>query len=267
MEKLYDRQYWANNTTPALNETNLNALSQAVDEIDDRLIDVADDVVSVGDINLNPPYINGTNGHWMVYSVTARAYVDSGVSATAEGFLPLTGGTMTGDINMAEDAGIFATGDSEIGTSTNPFWRIYGTVINAIDDIHVGSDSYLAGDDVVIDYVGDLSGSAVDTAPTSGSSHIITSDGVYSGDIHYSDVEVTASSWITGHSIMTSTLTNYGYSYTLYISGITTASWCDVEILDGIYSDNFAIETESGQVTLWADTQPDYLKFRIYYKI
>lgn len=110
-------------------------------------------------------------------------------------------------------------------------------------------------------------GRTVDATPTQNSTNLVTSGGVYAGDIHYTDVTVTADSWRTGYSRMTATLTNYDYSYTLYISGITDTSWCDVNILGGFYSGNFAIETESGSVTLWADTQPDYLKFRIYYKI
>lgn len=41
LPKLYDRTTWHNNTTPALNEDNLNAMSQAIDDIDDRVIDLA----------------------------------------------------------------------------------------------------------------------------------------------------------------------------------------------------------------------------------
>lgn len=41
MEKLYDRIDFHNKTAPALNETNLNAISKAIDDIDNRLIKVA----------------------------------------------------------------------------------------------------------------------------------------------------------------------------------------------------------------------------------
>ena len=41
MEKLYERIDFRNNTTPALNEENLNAISRALDEIDDRVIKIA----------------------------------------------------------------------------------------------------------------------------------------------------------------------------------------------------------------------------------
>lgn len=45
MEKLYDRIYWHNNTTPAINETNLNSMSKAIDDIDDRVVDLAADIM------------------------------------------------------------------------------------------------------------------------------------------------------------------------------------------------------------------------------
>ena len=41
MEKLYDRIIWYNNTTPALNQSNLNDMSKAIDDIDDRVIEIA----------------------------------------------------------------------------------------------------------------------------------------------------------------------------------------------------------------------------------
>lgn len=52
MNKLYDRIYWHNNTTPALNESNLNSMSKAIDDIDDRVIELADEVVDdIADIH------------------------------------------------------------------------------------------------------------------------------------------------------------------------------------------------------------------------
>ena len=91
MNKLYDRIDFVNNTTPALNETNLNAMSKAIDDIDDRVIDIAGDVLVVvpeildkyADIEAlatNPPYI-GNNGHWWTWDTDLNQYVDSGVDA------------------------------------------------------------------------------------------------------------------------------------------------------------------------------------------
>lgn len=92
MNKLYDRIDWNNNTTPALNETNLNAMSKAIDDIDDRVIEIAGDVTTVipeledmmeevETLSKNPPYI-GANGNWFVWDTDTGAYVDSGVDAS-----------------------------------------------------------------------------------------------------------------------------------------------------------------------------------------
>lgn len=52
MNKLYDRIYWHNDTNPALNESNLNSMSKAIDDIDDRVIQIADEVVDdIADIH------------------------------------------------------------------------------------------------------------------------------------------------------------------------------------------------------------------------
>ena len=47
MNKLYDLITWHNNTTPAINEDNLNAMSQAIDDIDDRVIELGGAVLEV----------------------------------------------------------------------------------------------------------------------------------------------------------------------------------------------------------------------------
>ena len=120
MNKLYDRIDFVNNTNPALNETNLNALSKAVDDIDDRVIDIAGDVLVVvpeildkyADIEAlatNPPYI-GNNGHWWTWDTDLNQYVDSGVDAGVS----LTVGTTT-----TLPAGSSATVTNS-GTATDP---------------------------------------------------------------------------------------------------------------------------------------------------
>ena len=47
MNKLFQRIIWHNNTTPAINETNLNAMSKGLDDIDDRVIELADKIFEV----------------------------------------------------------------------------------------------------------------------------------------------------------------------------------------------------------------------------
>ena len=99
LDKLYNRQTWHNNTTPALNETNLNVLSKAVDDIDDRVIDIAGTVMETVPqvqedleeaqelledaeaINSHPPII-GQNGNWWTWDTSTNAYVDSGKDAS-----------------------------------------------------------------------------------------------------------------------------------------------------------------------------------------
>lgn len=45
LPKLYEQIVWHNNTTPAINEDNLNSMSQAIDDIDDRVIDIASTIM------------------------------------------------------------------------------------------------------------------------------------------------------------------------------------------------------------------------------
>lgn len=45
LPKLFSRIFWHNNTTPAINEDNLNAMSKALDELDDRVIELGDDIL------------------------------------------------------------------------------------------------------------------------------------------------------------------------------------------------------------------------------
>ena len=47
MNKLYNRIIWENDTTPALNEDNLNAMSKGIDDIDDRVLDLGAAVLEV----------------------------------------------------------------------------------------------------------------------------------------------------------------------------------------------------------------------------
>jgi len=94
MDKLYNLITFRNNNTPALNETNLNAMSQAIDNIDDRVIELGADVLetvpeilakytAIEALSENPPYI-GANGNWYVFntSIDPPGYVDSGVDAS-----------------------------------------------------------------------------------------------------------------------------------------------------------------------------------------
>jgi len=132
LPKLFERIFWHNNTTPAINEDNLNAMSKAIDDIDDRVILIGDDVVTVipqiqayleqaesiveavEELSQNPPYI-GANGNWYVFDTTLEAYKDSGVDASIT--------VDIADITMiAEGAQPYVT---NTGTSTDPVFHLF----------------------------------------------------------------------------------------------------------------------------------------------
>ena len=127
MEKLYDRIEWHNNTTPAINETNLNLMSKAIDDIDDRVIDIAADVLvtvpqiqedleeaqelleDAQEISTHPPII-GQNGNWWTWDTSIDDYADSGVDA---------GVSLTVGTTKTLPAGSSAT-VTNTGTATDP---------------------------------------------------------------------------------------------------------------------------------------------------
>lgn len=132
MNKLYDKIIWNNNTTPALNETNLNKMSKAIDDIDDRVVELAADIfVSIPQIQAyldqaedlyeamvllsqNPPYI-GQNGNWWVWSTSAGAFVDSGFDASIT--------VQIADISMLEPGATpYVT---NTGTNTDPVFHLF----------------------------------------------------------------------------------------------------------------------------------------------
>lgn len=123
LPKLYEQIVWHNGTTPALNEDNLNSMSQAIDDIDDRVIEIASTVMEdvpaleealeeVETLTANPPYI-GENGDWWVWDTSTGAYVDSGVDAS----ITITIGTTT-----TLPAGSSAT-VTNVGTATDPIFN------------------------------------------------------------------------------------------------------------------------------------------------
>ncbi len=132
LPKLFERIFFHNNTTPAINEDNLNAMSKAIDDIDDRVIALGDDVIEVVPqiqayleqaedlveamemLSQNPPYI-GANGNWYVWNTATSAFVDSGVDAS-----------ITVDI---ADITMLPVGSTpyvtNTGTSTDPVFHLF----------------------------------------------------------------------------------------------------------------------------------------------
>lgn len=132
MNKLYTLITWNNGTTPALNEDNLNAMSEAIDGIDDRVVELGGDILEVipqiqayleqaddlvealETLSQNPPYI-GANGNWFVWDTNTSQFVDSGVDAS-----------ITVDI---ADITMLNPGDTpyvtNTGTNTDPIFHLF----------------------------------------------------------------------------------------------------------------------------------------------
>lgn len=132
LSKLFNRIFWHNNTTPAINEDNLNAMSKAIDDIDDRVVTLADQILetvpqiaaylaqaedlyeAMQTLSENPPYI-GANGNWYVFDTTEQEYVDSGVDAS-----------LTIDIADVQMLPYGATPYiTNTGTNTDPVFHLY----------------------------------------------------------------------------------------------------------------------------------------------
>lgn len=132
MEKLYERIDFVNDTVPALNDTNLNAMSKAIDDIDDRVILIAGDVLvtvpqlqemiehadelidALEQMSQNPPYI-GENGNWYVFNTNTLQYEDSGVDAS----ITIEIADVTA---IAPDATPYVT---NTGTDTDPIFHLF----------------------------------------------------------------------------------------------------------------------------------------------
>lgn len=132
MNKLYTLITWNNGTTPAINEDNLNAMSTAIDDIDDRVIELGGDVLEIvpeiqeyldnaealvealETLSQNPPYI-GANGDWYVWDTNTSAFVDSGIDASIT--------VDIADITMlSPDANPYVT---NTGTNTDPVFHLF----------------------------------------------------------------------------------------------------------------------------------------------
>lgn len=132
MEKLYDKIIWHNNNEPAINEDNLNAMSEAIDGLDDRVIAIGNDVFvklpqiqayldqaedlveAMETMTKNPPYI-GENGHWYTWDTDTNAYVDSGIDASIS--------VDIADITMLPNGSTPYVTNS--GTDTDPVFHLF----------------------------------------------------------------------------------------------------------------------------------------------
>lgn len=197
MNKLYNLITFHNNTTPALNETNLNAMSQALDDIDDRVIDLGADVLEkvpqiieilddVEELSENPPYI-GANGNWFVWDTNTGAYVDSGVDAS----ITITIADVTA---LAPNADPYVT---NTGTNTDPIFHLFipkgekgdAPITKYAQTLSAGSTSVTFTNvsttaNSIVAVATDVSGLEYNSISVSGTSYTVTFDA------QASDVEV-----------------------------------------------------------------------------
>ena len=88
LPKLYDRIYWNNGTEPALNEDNLNAMSKGLDDVDDRLIDLAGTIMEdvpqiIEDMEILEPAVASIASNVQRAETAADTAEDAAESATA----------------------------------------------------------------------------------------------------------------------------------------------------------------------------------------
>lgn len=132
LPKLFQRIFWHNDTDPAINETNLNAISKGLSDVDDRVINIAttimetvpaieEDIADLQDLadkleemTANPPYI-GSNGNWYIWDTQTEAYVDSGIDASITV-------SIADIIMLAYNATPYVT---NTGTQTDPVFHLY----------------------------------------------------------------------------------------------------------------------------------------------
>jgi hypothetical protein len=132
LPKLFQRIFFSNNSAPALNADNLNSMSKAIDDIDNRLIKVGSDalvivpqiqaylaqsedlVEAMTALSTHPPYI-GSNGNWYVWNTTQAQFVDSGYDASIT--------TSIEDITMIDYGATPYVTNS--GTSTDTHFHLY----------------------------------------------------------------------------------------------------------------------------------------------
>ena len=135
MNKLYDRIYWHNDTTPALNETNLNAMSKAIDDLDDRVISIADEVVDdIADIRQWHDDCEGYKDDALQAKTDAQAYAGLADDSAEDSEAWAVGKRNGSDVSSSDptyhnNSKYYArqASDSELQTE-----RIYGEILNVL---------------------------------------------------------------------------------------------------------------------------------------
>lgn len=138
MDKLYDQIDWVNDTTPALNETNLNLMSQAINDIDDRVIEIAGSVTeastyataAAGSASEAATYANNASNY--ATNASSSATTANSNMLTSEGYAL---GTQNG-VAVSSDSQYYENNAkyySEHAFSTTP--EGYEALVNKVDNI------------------------------------------------------------------------------------------------------------------------------------
>lgn len=161
MNKVYTRQSWVNNSSPALNAAHLNHMEAGIDALDDRLVDMAADVIDAG-------------GYAQEAKQAAQEAKTS--ASTASDYARQALNSATSAESSAHDATYSASRAMEVATEAynkacqaierantaintardaynatfcvSPITGIWGTVVQAIDDLYnfLRQDAVSAGD-------------------------------------------------------------------------------------------------------------------------
>lgn len=122
LPKLFQRIFWHNNTTPAINEDNLNAMSKAIDDIDDRVIE-REGTIMEAVANANTSALNAaqSEANAQNYASQASSAATNAINANTAAQTAATNAanSATSAANSATTATNKATEAAEASTSAN----------------------------------------------------------------------------------------------------------------------------------------------------
>ena len=129
LPKLFQRIFWHNNTTPALNEDNLNAMSKAIDDIDDRVIE-REGAIMESVANAHTYMINAQDAAEEAAGSASSANASKIVAQAAAESAATSAATATTQALKAEEEAAKAKeyrDEAEAITSVTDFWVDFNT--------------------------------------------------------------------------------------------------------------------------------------------
>lgn len=86
MEKLFDRIIFSNNDYPSINSNNLNIITKAIDDIDNRLVSVANNIADMAGLKRSlelADYVEKANVALSTSGTKSVTFTDSRINATS----------------------------------------------------------------------------------------------------------------------------------------------------------------------------------------